>query len=1281
MIKCQKIIEFHVPFLMAEMIVWLLLLALFPSVLTATSVYYVVANDDQSCPSYQRCYKLSHYLSQPDYYFTSKTTIIFLKGQHSFDTSDQVQINNVHNFTLRGQGEWPVAGPEETVMQSTVIINCTRGRGGFQFYHSYGITIEGLTVVNCGNKAVFGFSLVRQLTLRKNSIQNMTGYGLRVVNCHNVVITNCSYYHSTMCNITSYNSWYQHGGGVGIVYNQFDQYSNTDNTLELSYSNLTKCCNTLEGGGVHLLIEHRMDSIKSISVSFSHLVFLYNMAYTGAGLAMHLRSNNGLMSVTINGCYFSQGHAKSFGGGLFFNVESNSTITIENTNFVENSAKFVAEMYFHCGTSADTAMSLLNSTIQHTLSPSIRGVYIFGSSIQVTISNTKMTFTNLHSMGLHLNCESPNLRSTCTLQMSDSQIENSHTVSLVLYLSYTGENIFTNCTFSNNTGGHSVISIYKPQFPLNNTFINCTVANNTMTGIALFETTAYFIGRNVIQNNHHTHGAGIILSQPSFITVDGELILRNNTAEKHGGGILALQSVLSSHIYVKLPCSLRFIHNTSSVIFSGNKARQGGSDMYNVKLMGCYNIGLMHMYALLGKGRYVPNVGHPNETSWYFDIPNFFMTRLQFSNTDKLSSMSSDPVMICFCNNNNLPDCSDRVKHMQTYSGVEINTTIATVGYYGGTSPGNVKVSARNAKLIRYYGQNETTECFQVHILLQNSSSTTALVDMRVKEGLSISIEVDIIPCPIGFIDFAGQCLCEPFLANNNVQCNVSITLYRFLRPGNSWFGYINNTQCVTGTTNCPFDYCNRSNVSFDIIAPDSQCLGNRTGILCGQCQPHLSIMLGSNHCGSCSNWYLFLLLIFALAGILLVAVLMFFNLSVSVGTINGILFYANMVKLNEAFFFPNGSIPVVSQFISWLNLDLGIEVCLFDGLDSYSNTWLQFAFPSYLFLLMGGIIVGCRLSVRLCRLCGSHAVPALATLFLMSYTKVLLAVTNALSMSQLPCNGSILTVWSVDGNIEYGSTKHIILVVFSCGVIVIGLAYPVLVLCAPLLERYSDKCIPQHRWNPVAKFKPLLDAYGGPYKDKFRFWTGMTLMVRLVITLTFSFTSGRLAIINACIIATVCMGNLGFWFFVNGVYKNTYLSLLEFFYLLNLFLLSIVSLSIAFFELQDYQKAAVTISVCLCLIVFCVTMVSHLMQKFNLKWMKKRLGFRNRPECISMPQVDEDDTVDTPLGSPPSIVYGTRRGEHQFVLEFRPSSHDGDATSPVLLEREPLLFDTNINP
>ena len=39
--------------------------------------------------------------------------------------------------------------------------------------------------------------------------------------------------------------------------------------------------------------------------------------------------------------------------------------------------------------------------------------------------------------------------------------------------------------------------------------------------------------------------------------------------------------------------------------------------------------------------------------------------------------------------------------------------------------------------------------------------------------------------------------------SNAYVRCNLLATLFRFLRQGNSWFGYINNTQCITGTTNC----------------------------------------------------------------------------------------------------------------------------------------------------------------------------------------------------------------------------------------------------------------------------------------------------------------------------------------------------------------------------------------------------------------------------------------------------------------------------------------------
>ena len=1254
---------------MAVLLVLLLLLAVPLTAFTTTDVYYVTADDaashEQSCPPHQICHNLSHYISQPDYYFTSDTTIIFLEGQHRFDREDLVKVRNVHNLTLKGQGQWPLAGAEETVMQSTVIINCTRGIGGFYFATSHNITVEGLTVVNCGgdHHAVFQFDSVQSLLFLKNSIQHMTGRGLFVYNSDNVIITNCSFYHNKM----SYSS----AGGVGIEY-KTQQYSNTGYTLELSHSNITKCGNTSYldgitqyGGGISLKTESGFDLA---TVVLSNLRLSQNRADYGGNLAIYLLGQGKVM-INISNCFISHGYA-SVGGGMNIYAETESSFRVENTHLVENYGLHSEISYIQNKNFYHSRFSLINSSIMHTETHSYSGVMIIAYYSTIEIMKTKVRLKKQKVAGFHVDVLSVAV-TNCQFERSDGVFEEA-----ILYVK-ASTLLITNCTFSNNTGDSSVIVIDNENNGDVFNFINIsdsTISHNNMTGITIISLhfgTIYFSGHNVIQNNRNTEGAGIKMETEFQIAVRGILMLYNNTADNHGGAILVKQPFFS--LQRRSMCTFLFEDNSSTVIFSGNRAQKGGSDMYGAILMGCDEY----------HGLYVSHVHHrkqPNETSWYLDSP--LMKNLHFSNTDRLSSMSSDPIMVCFCNTTtNLPDCSDRTHHIQTYPGLEINTSIATVGHYGGTSAGDVKVSAQHATIVRYYGQNQTTNCFQLHILLQNTSSTTALVDIRlknVKQGLGVSIGVDILECPIGFTKILGKCQCSRLLSN--VQCQPSATPFKFLRSGNSWFAYINNTQCVTGTTNCPIDYCNRSNVSFNIMAPDRQCVDNRTGILCGQCQSHLSIMLGSNRCSTCSNWYLFLLPVFAIAGIVLVTMLMFLNLTISVGSINGLLFYANMVKLNEAFFFPYGSVPVMSQFISWLNLDLGIEVCLYDGLDGYWNSWLQFVFPAYLFLIMGGIIVGCRYSVWLCRLCGSHAVPALATLFLMSYTKILLTVTNALSMSRLPCNDSILTVWSVDGNIEYGSGKHLILVVFSCGVLVIGLAYPVLVLCAPLLERYSDKCIPQHRWNPVAKFKPLLDAYGGPYKDKYRFWTGVTLMVRLTFTVTFSFTSGGLAVINAAIITTIVLGILTFWSFTKGVYKRIYLTVLETFFLINISLLSTYRLVSASLGSTNYPNMAIIISASLSIVVCLAIMATHLWWSFDLKKIKRRLGFNARPEYVLLPQLvaDEDGEEDRPyLGSPPSIVYGSHRGEHQFVLEFLHSHDEIESSSPVLLAREPLLFDT----
>ena len=102
-----------------------------------------------------------------------------------------------------------------------------------------------------------------------------------------------------------------------------------------------------------------------------------------------------------------------------------------------------------------------------------------------------------------------------------------------------------------------------------------------------------------------------------------------------------------------------------------------------------------------------------------------------------------------------------------------------------------------------------------------------------------------------------------------------------------------------------------------------------------------------------CSNTYIVVLVVFVIAGIVLVVLLLFCKLTVAMGTINGLIFYANVVAVNQSVFFPSGDtnavLDILRAFIAWLNLDLGIETCFYDGMDAYARTWLQFIFPVYI--------------------------------------------------------------------------------------------------------------------------------------------------------------------------------------------------------------------------------------------------------------------------------------------------------------------------------------------
>ena len=83
--------------------------------------------------------------------------------------------------------------------------------------------------------------------------------------------------------------------------------------------------------------------------------------------------------------------------------------------------------------------------------------------------------------------------------------------------------------------------------------------------------------------------------------------------------------------------------------------------------------------------------------------------------------------------------------------------------------------------------------------------------------------------------------------------CNV--TTESLMRVNtNSWITYTNDTDPPGYIIhpNCPFDYCQPrfKNISMNLNLPngaDAQCAYNRSGLLCGACQEHLSLSLGTS--------------------------------------------------------------------------------------------------------------------------------------------------------------------------------------------------------------------------------------------------------------------------------------------------------------------------------------------------------------------------------------------------------------------------------------------------
>lgn len=603
----------------------------------------------------------------------------------------------------------------------------------------------------------------------------------------------------------------------------------------------------------------------------------------------------------------------------------------------------------------------------------------------------------------------------------------------------------------------------------------------------------------------------------------------------------------------------------------------------------------------------------------------YFYSVTSIENSTELQMLvSSSPVRVCFCRDEE-PDCSFELPPYHVKSGERFKVSLVVVDQVGHTVAANIHtlLASKQSELgigqrVLKTSQNCTEMSFDISS--PNDYETLHLYPIGpCNDAPSSKREIKVYfkscICPIGFEQSINtikcMCKCDSKLERYTTNCDPRTQSIK--RQGNYWIGYIatnnSNTSGYLIYPNCPFGYClpSSSQVSInlnDVNGSNSQCIEGRSGLLCGSCRQGYGLSLTTSSCLPCAGiWPAkavgISLLAFA-AGVLLVAIILILNLTVAVGTINGLIFYANVVS--SAHF----NFAGIRFIVAWLNLDFGFEVCFVNGLDAYWKTWLQLAFPLYLLVLVLTVIAISKQSTRFSNLIGKrNPVATLATIILLSYTRLLQTIIASLSFTVLHYPGNRqVHVWLPDATVRYLHGKHIPLFIVAVVILLAGIAYTSLLFSWQWLLVHQDKTL--LRWVGNQRLVQFLEPYHAAYKFSHRYWTGLLLFVRIILYIASATNiSGDLAV-NLLAITIMISGLL----FLKGtfttmIYRKRFPNVIETACYLNIILLCAINFYTLRSHYSEAQKTLTHVSGDLIFILFITVAMYHTCTEilFKLKW------------------------------------------------------------------------------
>lgn len=652
---------------------------------------------------------------------------------------------------------------------------------------------------------------------------------------------------------------------------------------------------------------------------------------------------------------------------------------------------------------------------------------------------------------------------------------------------------------------------------------------------AIDATNIYISGYVYFNRNKAINGPAIYIKGDSRLYFIDNVTARfeGNRAASLGGAIYAVSTMPTRN--GKLPCAFHFdyesLHPNSSIVFLNNNAVYGGKSIYAFPIVDCYvnnntylnskNSNVLQFYNTYFSFRDDESVGLLLDIS---TLPVNIKRIIKGSKNPTITHLyPGQATSVCLC-------ATDQMNR-QVYSSVELLVPPQINNFSSDTW-----LLYKNKEQVVKEGDNCTEIHFSLNVdfvdkeypLRKSIFFYTSTTDLKIYYTLN---PVYLLSCPLGFSSSSnGFCTCSKalnkFSSPNSVKVHCNIERQVFTRSPGSWVGLVtvDSKTHFAISTSCPFGHCvARQNLQYFYVTNNeiylkrtmmskgimSLCHSQRTGPLCGKCMDGLSIVFGTNSCYKCSRYvrYWLFIAIISLLGPLFVLALFILKITLTTGTINGIVFYANVLDIDlskNLFIFLTReessclsfSEKIVKGFLPLLNFRFGFPVCFLKEMDELQKAGISIVFPFYLLIIVLLIIIVSRYSLKVAKTIRMSSVQVLVTVVHFSISKILLATTMAFSSTTMYTDDKHFKVWYYDDNVLFlKDPKHLYLAAFTL------VAFVVFVIPYYAFLLFTKKLSKHHpRFNLL--FRPIYEAVHAPFKPGREYWFSIRMIILALICL-----------------------------------------------------------------------------------------------------------------------------------------------------------------------------------